>query len=133
VVLPFVPVPLKSLGEITRRPLFTQGRVPPAKPDINRKLANKLSPLKLKLEGVAITPESKVAIVTDVKTKELLRLSPGMSHGNWKVAGLSEESVTIQQGPRTVTLSLEIEEGSKAKAGRPKVPFKLPVRPSRRN
>jgi hypothetical protein len=126
----FMPTPLQSLSEITDRPLFTEGRTPPEKPSENPTAVAASVPLRLKLEGVAITPESKVAVITDLQTNELLRLSQGMSHGNWKVTGVSEESVTIQQGPREITLKLELDQSTAS--GRPKVPFKLPIRPPAR-
>ncbi len=126
----FMPTPLQSLSEITDRPLFTEGRTPPEKPSESPAAVTAEVPLRLKLEGVAITPESKVAVITDLQTNELLRLSQGMSHGNWKVTGVSEESVTIQQGAREITLTLEIDEPSGS--ARPKVPFKLPIRPPAR-
>ena len=129
-ILAFMPTPLQSLSEITDRPLFTEGRTPPEKPSENPKAVAANVPLRLKLEGVAITPESKVAVITDLQTGELLRLSQGMSHSNWKVTGVSEESVTIQQGGREITLTLEIDESPGS--GRPKVPFKLPIRPPAR-
>jgi hypothetical protein len=131
-VLPFVPAPINSLSEITERPLFTEGRTPPEKPTDTAQSAAPVVPLRLKLEGVAITPQNKVAVITDLQTNELLRLSQGMSHGNWKVTGVSEESVTIQQGPREITLKLEIDEASGPAGQRPKLPFKIPIRPPAR-
>lgn len=123
----FVPIPIDSLGEITERPLFTEGRVPPENPANNPQDKVISTPLRLKLEGVAITPRSKVAIITDRQTNELLRLSQGMSHGDWKVAEISEEAVTIQQGSREITLSLEIDAPREATGSKPRAPFKLPV------
>lgn len=128
-VPPFQPVPLRSLSEITERPLFTEGRTPPEKPAEAVQAAPASQPLRLKLEGVAITPESKVAVITDLQTNELLRLSQGMSHRDWKVTEVTEGAVTIEQGGREISLTLEIDEATGASGGRPRVPFKLPVRP----
>ncbi len=125
-VLPFQPSPYTSLGEILERPLFTEGRIPPEKPDKTPKAVSRMQPLKLKLEGVVISPESKVAIITDLMTRELLRLSQGMSHANWKVTEVSEGAVTIQQGAREIVLTLEIDGAAGAVEKRPKIPFKLP-------
>lgn len=122
----FQATPFASLSEIFERPLFTEGRIPAEKPDKNTNTATKAVPLKLKLEGVVISPESKVAIISDLQTKELLRLSQGMSHANWKVTAVSEESVTIQQGANEITLQLEIDEAAGSLPGKPRAPFKLP-------
>jgi len=126
-VPPYVPIPLTSLREITDRPLFTEGRTPPEKP-AQETAKTPPNPLRLKLEGVAITPDSKVAVITDLTTKELLRLSQGMSHADWKVTEVTKESVTIQQGARQLTLKLEIDESAPATSGgRPRIPFRVPV------
>jgi hypothetical protein len=124
---PFMPVPITSLREITERPLFTEGRLPPEKPADSQQVKAQATPLRLKLEGVAITPESKVAIITDLQNNELLRLSQGMSHGDWKVTDVSEESVTIQQGPRELRLTLEIDDVPGTSGKRSRLPFRLPV------
>jgi type II secretory pathway component PulC len=127
----FEPTPIQSLSEITERPLFTEGRIPPEKPAEPKQARVPETPLNLKLEGVAITPRSKVAIITDLQSNTLLRLSQGMSHGNWKVKEVSEGSVTIQRGSREIILTLKIDE-TKAGGARPKVPFRMPTlrRPS---
>ncbi len=127
-VAPYAPIPLSGLREITERPLFVEGRTPPEKP-AQESATVPASPLRLKLEGVAITPESKVAIITDLTTKDLLRLSQGMSHADWKIVEVTQDSVTIQQGARQMKLNLEIDEsapGTRA-GGRTRVPFRLPV------
>ena len=128
----FDPVAFARLGETVERPLFTEGRLPPEKPKPGANGKSKVSPLKLKLEGVVISPESKVAIITDLQSRELLRLAQGMSHSNWKVTEVSEGSVTIQQGVKEITLILEIDESPGVKGKPSKVPFKLPPRPKTR-
>lgn len=128
-VLPFQPMPFANLGEITQRPLFTEGRIPPEKPKKEQQVKVHAAPLKLKLEGVVLSPESKVAIITDLQTKQLLRLSQGMSHANWKVVEVNEHSVTIQQGVKEIVLTLELDETSGPAGKGPKTPFKLPSRP----
>lgn len=128
----FAPVAFARLGETVERPLFTEGRLPPEKPQNEASTKSKVSPLKLKLEGVVISPESKVAIITDLQSRELLRLSQGMSHSNWKVTEVSEDSVTILQGAKEITLTLEIDEVQSVKGKQPKLPFKLPARPKTR-
>ncbi len=64
---------------------------------------------------------------SDLQTRELLRLSQGMSHGNWKVTGVSEQSVRIQQGPCEITLILENDATPGASGARTRVPFKMPL------
>ncbi len=111
-VPPCVPIPFNSLREITERALFSEGRTPPEK-TVQESTKVPSRPLWLKLEGVAITPQSKVAIITDRATKELLRLSQGMSHPGWKVSEVSEESVTLEQGIRTRHASADTKAGER--------------------
>lgn len=131
-VNPYDPVAFDRLRETVERPLFTEGRIPPEKPKPGTNTKTKISPPKLKLEGVVISPESKVAIITDLQSNELLRLAQGMSHSNWKVTQVSEGSVTILQGVKEITLTLEIDETPRLKGKPSKLPFKLPPRPNTR-
>jgi hypothetical protein len=127
---PFVPLPLSSFSEITERPLFVEGRLPPEPPTVDKPNTVPVAPPQLKLEGVAITSQSRTAVITDLKTKELLRLNEGMSHQDWKVESVGKDSVTIKRGAREIVLKLEIGDGAAAAAGkaRPRVPFRLPLR-----
>jgi hypothetical protein len=121
---PFRALPISNYAEIMQRPLFAEGRVPPEKPDNSGTTRAPRSPLKLKLEGVAITPDSKTAVIQDLTTKELLRLREGMSHKDWKVVSVSNENVVIKQGKQEVKLTLEIDVGNTPSRIKPKLPFK---------
>lgn len=125
-VRPFRALPISSYAEIKQRPLFTEGRVPPEKPDNSGAKVTPMSPLKLKLEGVAITPDSKTAVILDLTTKELLRLREGMSHKDWKVVSVSNEAAVIEQGEQEVTLTLEIDAANTPLRTTPKLPFMRP-------
>ena len=128
-VLPFVPLPLRSFAEITERPLFTEGRLPPEPPATETAQAAPVPPPDLKLEGVAITSRSRIAVITDLRTNELLRLSEGMSHADWKVESVNKAAVTIKRGEEQIVLKLEIDDdAAKAGVARPKTPFRAPLR-----
>ncbi len=120
----FRALPMASYSEITQRPLFVEGRVPPEKP--NETVTNVVPalPLNLKLEGVAITPESRTAVITDLSTKELLRLREGMSHKDWQVVSVRKEAVVIKRGKQELELKLEIDADKTPGGVRPSVPFK---------
>jgi hypothetical protein len=123
-IRPFRALPISNYAEIMQRPLFAEGRVPPEKPDNSGAKRAPRSPLNLKLEGVAITPDSKTAVILDLTTKELLRLREGMSHKDWKVVSVSNENVVIKQGKQEVKLTLEIDAGNTPLRTKPKLPFK---------
>ncbi|MES9815608.1 MAG: type II secretion system protein N [Candidatus Thiodiazotropha sp.] len=127
----FVAVSLKAYDEITERPLFVEGRLPPAKPEQKTSLSRiPRKPLRLKLEGVAMMPENKVAIIRDLDTNELLRVSQGMNKNDWKVESVDSESATITRKGERLVLKLEIDDTSVNKR---KLPMrKLPFKPSNR-
>lgn len=128
-IQPFTPMPLSSFSEITERPLFVEGRIPPEPPAEDKPSIVPVAPPQLKLEGVAITSMSRTAVITDLKTSELLRLNEGMSHQDWKVESVGKESVTIKRGAQEIILKLEIEDAAAAST-KSKLPFRiqLPLR-----
>ncbi|MCU7919541.1 MAG: hypothetical protein KZQ95_14470 [Candidatus Thiodiazotropha sp. (ex Epidulcina cf. delphinae)] len=127
---PFSPVPFSSFREISDRPLFVEGRLPPAKPvTAESPPPTQRKPLRLKLEGVAITPDSKVAIIRDLNSNQILRLSQGMNQNDWKVEAVDSTSAIILRDGERLRLDLEIENGSKKKKP---TAFKPPFRPSKR-
>ncbi|WP_369158297.1 hypothetical protein [Candidatus Thiodiazotropha sp. LNASS1] len=127
----FVPVSIKAYDEITERPLFVEGRLPPVKPEQKTNVPRiPRKPLRLKLEGVAMMPENKVAIIRDLDTNELLRVSQGMNKNDWKVESVDSKSAIITRKGERLVLKLEIDDTSVNKR---KLPIrKLPFRPSNR-
>ncbi|MEW8472207.1 MAG: type II secretion system protein N [Candidatus Thiodiazotropha endolucinida] len=127
----FVPVSLTAYDEITERPLFVEGRLPPAEPEQKSNVTRiPRKPLRLKLEGVAMMPDNKVAIIRDLDTNELLRVSQGMNKNDWKVESVDSNSAIITRKGERLVLKLEIDDTSVNKR---KLPLrKLPFRPSNR-
>ena len=126
---PFSPVALNVYREITDRPLFVEGRLPPEKPEQTTKsTVVRQAPLKLRLEGVVITPKSRVAVIRDLSSNRLLRVSQGMNQDDWKLEALDTSSATVVRRGKKQRLELEIERNAKRAA--PKI--KLPFRPSKR-
>jgi type II secretory pathway component PulC len=71
-----------AFSDILERPLFTEGRTPPA-PAQPIAVAVKSTPLRLQVEGVAITPETRIAVVRNLDNRDLLRLSEGSTFQGW--------------------------------------------------
>ncbi|MET0069149.1 MAG: hypothetical protein ABW096_03865 [Candidatus Thiodiazotropha sp.] len=115
----FVPVSIKAYNEITQRPLFVEGRLPPAEPEPKTAGRTAGKPLRLKLEGVAMMPQNKVAIIRDLETNELYRVSQGMNKNDWKVESVDSESATVVRKGVKLELKLELEE-KPVKQGRKK-------------
>ncbi|PVV19932.1 MAG: hypothetical protein B6D74_13905 [gamma proteobacterium symbiont of Ctena orbiculata] len=126
----FVPISIKAYSEITPRPLFVEGRLPPAEPEPKAAGRTASKPLRLKLEGVALMPQNKVAIIRDLETNELYRVSQGMNKNDWKVESVDSESATVVRKGVRLVLKLELEE-KPVKKGR-QVKRKAPIRKSNR-
>lgn len=128
-VQPFIAPPLTSFNEITERPLFTEGRLPPEKPAEEVAVKIPVTPLRLSLEGVVITPQSRIAVITDLQTNELLRLAEGMSHSDWKVTKVEKDTVTITRGKQETILALQPEEEpAVGREPKLKLPYHAPKR-----
>jgi hypothetical protein len=106
----------EAFSEILERPLFVEGRTPPVQPDPIQAQPNvKKTPLRLQLEGVAITPEIRVAVVRDLGNKKLLKLEEGMKHQGWVLESVNTASATFKHGEQTEELILEIDKKSPGK------------------
>lgn len=115
----FLPPAIETFSEILDRPLFTEGRQPPPEPEVEvAKPVEKQVPLQLALEGVAITPEERIAVVRDLRTKKLLRLAEGSKHQGWELESVHASGVTLRRGEQTRDLELEINQ---PKSGAPRV------------
>ena len=104
----FNPPAMATFSEITERPLFNQSRKPPVPEQKTTvvKAAPK-SPLRLQLEGVAITSESRLAVVRDRNTNTVLHLAPGEKHEGWELISVSDKIATFKRGEQTQQLELE--------------------------
>jgi len=99
---------IAAFSEITERPLFNEGREPPAAP-VTTVAAAKTSQLRLRLEGVAITPGSKIAVLRDISTNKMLHLATGGTHQGWELTSISDSVVTFKRGEQTQELGLKIK------------------------
>lgn len=103
---------IAAFNEITERPLFSAGREPPPEPKAEPVATAKLSPLRLRLEGVAITPGASIAVVRDLSNNKILRLGKGMKHQGWEVASVTATGATFKQGELSQELTLKMDENT---------------------
>ena len=66
--------------------------------------------MRLRLEGVAITPQTRVAVVRDLASNQLLRLAEGAEHQGWVVETVHPAGATLKQGQQTQELVLEVDK-----------------------
>lgn len=102
----YVPPPIDIFSEILERPLFfVNRRLPPV---VERTTAPPvpLVPLRLSLEGVAITGDSRVAVLRNLANNQLLQLAEGMTHDGWLLTSVSPEGALFQRGQEVSELRL---------------------------
>jgi len=97
-----------AFSEITERPLFRQDREPPPAP-AKSAVARVASPLRLKLEGVAITPEASIALVRDLSSNKMLHLAKGMKHQGWELSSVTNTVATFKRGEESQEIKLKID------------------------
>jgi hypothetical protein len=66
-------------------------------------------PLRLKLEGIASTTGSRVAVLRDQGNNQLLQLSVGMSHNDWLLENMSSTAASFRRGDDITELTLETQ------------------------
>ena len=104
---------IAAFSEIIERPLFMQDRVPPA-PD-KKPVAVKASPLRLHLEGIALSPASKIALVRDLSTNKMLHLTTGMKHQGWELVAVTDTVAIFERDGQSEQLTLVDRNGQTGK------------------
>ncbi|MGB5454651.1 MAG: hypothetical protein WBO16_19565 [Gammaproteobacteria bacterium] len=97
---------IAAFSEITERPLFSEDRKPLA-PSVKAAVAAPVFPLRLQLEGVAITPEAKIAVVRDLSNNKMLQLTAGMTHQGWELTSITNTVATFTRGEQSQELVLK--------------------------
>ncbi|MDH3577285.1 MAG: hypothetical protein OEO71_05640 [Gammaproteobacteria bacterium] len=109
----YMPPKMNDLTDLLDRPLFfTDRRFPPAPEPAATPVAAP-TPLRLVLEGVAITADSRVAVLRDLDNNQLLQLTEDMSHEGWILDEVSASGATFKRGAQVEELVLEPGNGSR--------------------
>ena len=101
---------IDHFAEILDRPVFFKERELPREVVVEA-AAPPPTPIRLKLEGVAIATDSRVAVLRSLANNQLLQLSQGMAYNGWKLESVEADSVTFQRGEQTSQLFLELATG----------------------
>ena len=112
-------VAISQFSEILNRPLFVQGRMPYEEEKIENISAPVMSPLRLSLEGVVLSPESRVAVVKDLSTNEIIRLGVGISHNGWRVQSIEPQTVEFERNGEVQSINIELANEPKENTGKP--------------
>ncbi len=116
----FIPPTRSALNEILERPLFTEDRTPPEVPDAAAKSgqAAKSVDLRLRLEGIVITPEKRMVLVRDLGSNEFLKLPEGITHQGWLIDGIKPGRAVFKRGDQSHELIFELVKEPKQKQKR---------------
>ena len=124
-----------TFSEILERPLFTEGRTPPPEPTAEQAAAvtpGKQTQLTMRLEGIALTPTARIAVIRDKSSNKLVRLAEGETHQGWVVESVNASSATLKRGEQTHELTLELNTQSVKKTPTKVRKPRSPVRKNRK-
>ncbi|MGD8590616.1 MAG: hypothetical protein PVG22_17480 [Chromatiales bacterium] len=118
-------VAISQFSEVLNRPLFVEGRMPFEEEKSEGISVPVTSPLRLSLEGVVLSPDSRVAVVKDLSDNEIIRLGIGMSHNGWQVKTIEPQTVEFERNGEVQSINIEL---ANEPAGRNNKPgLRMPV------
>jgi hypothetical protein len=98
---------ISNYPEILARPIFFSKRELP--PEAVARTPAPRAPLRLKLEGIAIAADTRVAVLRDQGSNQLVQLSVGMSYNNWLLEDITPATATFRRGDEVSSVSLKPE------------------------
>jgi len=108
---PYIHSHIEDFAEVLERPVFFAERQIP--PESESPPAAPAAPIRLKLEGVAIVGEFRIAVLRDIADNKLLQLEQGMSHNGWTLKSVDRTSATFSRGTRLAEFSLDPPAGER--------------------
>jgi hypothetical protein len=102
--------PLEAFNEVVERNLFDRSRRPPGGEHSEQAEAAAREPLALTLTGVVITPQTRLALLSDNTPDNIVRLRPGESFGRWVLVDVRRNGVTLRSGTERRELPLDDEQ-----------------------
>jgi hypothetical protein len=118
-------IAITQFAEILNRPLFVQGRMPFEEEQQEKNIMTNLSPLKLSLEGIVISPVSSVAVARDLTNNTIIRIGVGMQHNGWRLKNVEAQSAEFERGGEIQTIKIEVGKTQQEKTDTPAL--KLPI------
>jgi len=100
---------IDDFAAILERPVFFKDRKLPPKPAVEPMAP--LAPIRLKLEGVAIVAEARIAVLRNLADNQLLQLAEGMSYDGWTLESVDVDGATFRRGGQVSELSLDLATG----------------------
>jgi hypothetical protein len=95
--------PKSQLVDMLERPLFYVDR---QLPEPRAAAVAPPTPLRLKLEGVALAGGSRIAVLRKLSDNRLIQLVEGMSHESWTLETIESDSARFTRGTEIMDLPL---------------------------
>ena len=105
------PPALANLGEMLERPLFYDDRRMPEPPK-DETPPPPPKPLMLKLQGVAMSGGSRVAVLRNTSNKLLLQMVEGEIHDGWTLEQITSSAARYSRGAQIVELTVDPDTGN---------------------
>jgi len=99
------PPGMADLADMLGRPLFFVDRKMP-KPPETLAPAPPPTPLRLQLEGVAMTSGASVAVLRNLADNQLVQLAEGETHDGWTLDSVNSNSASFSRGAQVTELPL---------------------------
>ncbi len=117
--------PIEDFGETLDRPLFSKiRRPPPPEPDAPADAPKKKQTVKVRLAGVVISPQERVALVQEPRAREITRLKVGQEIEGWVLEAILADRIVLRFGElrEEVKIAGEVRRapGKRKKKARPK-------------
>lgn len=109
----FVPRRFDDYSQILERPLMFADRKMPPEPEVAAEPTKPRSPLRLKLEGVAISADTRVALLRNTSDNRLLQLAEGSEHDGWTLEKLGTSHAIFRRGKETTEIAMEVAAGDR--------------------
>jgi len=103
----YVPPAFETFAEVLERPLLFADRKLPAVA-VEQAVQAPREPLRLTLEGVALTSESRVALLRDQQNNVLVQVAEGMLHNGWTLESIESDKAVFTRDGETTELPLEV-------------------------
>jgi hypothetical protein len=103
----FIPKTLAYFTDILERPLLFEGRRMPPEPVAAAKPVKQKAPLRLKLEGIAISSDRRIALLRNTSDNQALQLIEGMSYKGWTLQELNTSGAKFLRGEDVTEIILE--------------------------
>ncbi len=100
------PPGMAELADMLDRPLFFVDRRMP-EPPADQAPAPPPTPLRLQLEGVAMTSGASVAVLRNLADNQLVQLAEGDMHDGWTLDSVGANSASFSRGAQVSELTLD--------------------------